>query len=109
MPMNKIKPIVMRRVEMIRTLRPLVSDVSAATVLFLLALYGIGHEVWVAQVGANMPPLFDVAAMSNFMIAAFLNTEFFVQVLALAAIATGIWLARGVGISLSHIAFTVKT
>lgn len=102
MPMNKIKPIVMRRVQFIRTFRPLVSDVSAATVLFLLALYGIGHEVWVAQVVANMPPLFDVAAVSNFMIAAFLNTEFFVQVLALAAVVAGVWLARGVGISLAQ-------
>lgn len=100
--MNKIKPIVMRRVQFIRTFRPLVSDIAAATVLFLLALYGIGHEVWVAQVVANMPPLFDIAAVAKFFVAAFLNTEFFVQVLALAVVATGIWLARGVGYTLAQ-------
>jgi len=99
--MNTIKSTVMRRVHVIRTLRPLVSDFSAAIMLFLVGLYGIGHEVWVAKVVANMPPLFDIAAMTKFMVAAFLNTEFFVQTLMIAVVLAGIWLARAVGTALA--------
>lgn len=100
---SKIKENVMRRVQMIRTFRPLVSDLSAAIVLFLLALYGIGNEVWVAQVVANMPPLLDIAAVTRFVVAAFANTELIVQVCAVLALLAAVWTARGVARSLAEL------
>ncbi|MDB5194875.1 MAG: hypothetical protein JWO84_59 [Parcubacteria group bacterium] len=71
----------MRRVRVIHAVRPLLSGTALGSFLFLLALYGIGREVWVSHVIANMPALADVAAVTRFFVAAFLNTRFIVQVL----------------------------
>lgn len=99
---SKIKQNVMLRVKAIRLMRPFASDASAAFALLLVALYGIGNEVWVAKVVANMPSVFDLAAMTNFMVAAFVHTEFVVQVLAVLALGAMIYAARAIGIALAN-------
>lgn len=99
--MSNLKRTVMLRVKAIRLMRPFASDAAAAVVLFFVALYGIGHEVWVAKVVANMPPVFDIPALTQFAITAFVNTEFVVQVLAVLVVGAAVWLARTVAISLA--------
>jgi hypothetical protein len=99
--MSTIKQNVLLRVHTIRTLRPLVSDAAAGVVLFLVALYGIGHEVWVAKVVANMPPLFDVAAVTQFFLAAFMQTEFIVQTLTVLAVVAAILVIRRAVLSIN--------
>lgn len=109
MPMSsQIKENVMRRVHTVRMLRPLMSDSAAAAVLFLVAAYGIGHEVWVAKVLANMPSVFDLAAVSRFFIAAFVQTELTVQVLAVLGFIAALWVARGLGIALGNAMVPVR-
>ncbi len=103
MPMSsQLKQNVMRRVHTIRMLRPLTSDIVVAPVLFAVALYGIGQQVWVERVFANMPSVFDLAAMFRFFVAAFVQTEFIVQVLAVLALVAALWVARGLGIALGN-------
>ncbi len=85
---------VMHRVRTIHTLRPLLSEAMLAFVLFAVALYGIGREVWVAKIIANMPSATNVAALTRFMVAAFLNTHFIVQALTVLALAAFVWLAH---------------
>jgi len=98
---SNLKHTVMLRVKAIRLMRPFVSDSAAALVLFLIALYQIGKEVWVAQVIANMPSVFDVSALAQFFVAAFMNTEFVVQVLAILAAGAAVWVARALAIGLA--------
>ncbi len=82
---SSISANVMRRVRVIHTVRPLVSGTTLASFLFLLAVWGIGREVWVAHVIANMPSTGDVTAVVRFFVSAFLNTRFVVQVLTVLA------------------------
>ncbi len=103
MPMSsQIKQRVMRRVHTVRMLRPLTSDIVVGPVLFAIALYGIGQQVWVERVFANMPSVVDVAAMSRFFIAAFVQTELIVQALVVLAFIAALWVARGLGIALGN-------
>lgn len=76
---------VMRRVYLIHALRPFVSGTALAVAVFAVALWGIGREVWVAHVIENMPNMADVAAVTRFFAAAFLNTDVIVQMLILLA------------------------
>ncbi len=97
--MSTISQNVMRRVHIIRAVRPLLSGTALASVLFLLAVWGIGREVWVAHVLQNMPSVIDVSALVRFLIAAFLNTRVIVQVLTVIAGAAFVYalhdMARG--------------
>ncbi len=79
---------------MIRTLRPVFSGVTASCLLLLLALYGIGREVWVARVFENMPQTGDLFAVTEFYAAAFVHTQLVVQLLSLVCFAIAIYLAR---------------
>lgn len=86
----------MRRVRIMHAVRPFLSGTALASFLFLLAVWGIGREVWVAHVFANMPAASDVTAVTRFFAMAFLNTRFVVQVLTVLAAASLIWGAREV-------------
>ncbi|HEX2792627.1 MAG TPA: hypothetical protein VHO23_02835 [Candidatus Paceibacterota bacterium] len=91
---STIHTTVMRRVHAVRALRPIVSGAALSSLVTLLALWGIGKEVWVAQVLKNMPRVTEVAAFVRFFVTAFLNTGFVVQALSVLAVAASLWLVR---------------
>ena len=76
----------MSRVRAIHFMQSPVTTIASAGVLFILAMWGIGREVWVARVLRNMPPPMDVAAFLRFYFSAFIDTRFIVQVLLVLAI-----------------------
>ena len=86
---SNIERVVMHRVHTIRILRGVFSGTTAACLLLLLTLYGVGREVWVARVFENAPATFTEA--SRFWLSAFEHTRLVVQALALASL---IYLAR---------------
>jgi len=85
---------VMRRVRIIRASRMVLSLETGALALTMLALYGIGREVWVARVFENAPSLADFTAFSHFWVSAFLDTRLPVQLLSLVVLVSAIYLAR---------------
>lgn len=89
---TSIEHAVMRRVRLIRILALVISTGTLAVLTFILALWGIGKEVWVARVFQNAPT--DFVNLPNFLIAAFGNTRFVVQILAVLSFASFIYLAR---------------
>ena len=97
-PMNdnrtNIERIVMQRVHLIRALRFAVSSGVFSMLISVLALWGIGREVWVAHVLQNAPanPLY----LAQFYLTAFLNTHLIVQVLILLAVGPLIEAARDI-------------
>jgi hypothetical protein len=76
---------VMRRVHTIHAVRPFLSGTALASALLLLAIWGIGREVWVAHVVQNLEEVARSGSVLNFLVAAFMNTRFIVQVLTLVA------------------------
>lgn len=93
--MNEPSPIeraVMRRVRRISWLRLLVSGGVFALCVALLALWGIGREVWVAKVFENGPQGF--AGHALYLLYAFEHTRFVVQGLVVAAFGSFVFLAR---------------
>lgn len=90
---SSISHTVMRRVYRIHALRRGVAVVGAASV-FLLALWGVGREVWVAKVFENMPSVADVPAVALFFLNAFQDTDLVVQALVIVALAALVWFAR---------------
>lgn len=89
---SNIERAVMRRVHLIRILGLIISTITFAVITLVLALWGIGKEVWVARVFQNAPA--DITNLPNFFISAFGNTRFIVQILALLTFASFIYLAR---------------
>ena len=85
---------VMRRVRTIHTVRPFTSMTALSAFLLLGALWGIGRQVWVAQVFQNMPSLADVGAVTRFAVAAFIHTEFLVQALTVVVLMAVAWIVR---------------
>ncbi len=79
---SNIERAVMRRVYIIRALRPVVSTGALSALIFIAALWGIGREVWVAHVFQNMPHSGDLASLARFYLAAFDHTRLIVQGLA---------------------------
>lgn len=96
-PMNEQSPIeriVMQRVHLIRALRFAISSGAFSILISLLALWGIGREVWVAHVLQNAPQgLLDAP---RFYVDAFLHTRPIVQVLVILTISTLLLVAREV-------------
>ena len=90
--MTDIEQNVMRRVRRISILRLLISSGVFALTLALLALYGIGREVWVARVFENGPQTFWGHAL--YLLYAFEHTRFVVQALALLCLGSFVYLAR---------------
>ncbi len=87
-----IERAVMRRVHIIRILGLVISTGALAVLTLVLALWGIGKEVWVARVFQNAPT--DFVNLPNFLISAFGNTRLIVQILAVLTFASFIYLAR---------------
>jgi hypothetical protein len=89
---SNIERIVMQRVHRISVLRIIISGAVFAITLGLLALYGIGREVWVARVFENGPQGFIGHLL--YLGYALQHTRFVVQVLALVCAGSFIYLAR---------------
>jgi hypothetical protein len=89
---SNIERTVMRRVRLIRLLGLVISTGVLAVLTLVLALWGIGKEVWVARVFQNAPT--DLVQLPNFFIAAFGHTRLVVQVLSLLSLAAFIYSAR---------------
>ncbi len=102
--MNNQSPIeraVMRRIRLIRILGLIISTGVLAVLTLVLALWGIGKEVWVERVFQNAPK--DLINLPNFLISAFGNTRLIVQVLALLTFASFIYLARAATRAISSV------
>ncbi len=89
---TNIENIVMHRVRRISILRIVISGGVFALALALLALYGIGREVWVAKVFANGPQ--DFFGHALYLLYAFEHTRLVVQSLVLICIGSAIFLVR---------------
>lgn len=88
---SNIERVVMQRVHLIRALRFAVSGGVFSTLVSVLALLGIGREVWVARVVRNAPPqLLDIP---QFYFEAFLHTRLVVQALVVLTLASLIYVA----------------
>lgn len=84
----------MRRVYTVRALRPLISGGALAAFVLVVALWGIGREVWVARVFNNMPHSADIVALGQFWVYAFVHTHVIVQILVLMVAVATVYLAR---------------
>src|SRR3989344_6032042 len=82
---SDIERVVMRRVRVIRVLRPFISAGALAVLTFTIALWGIGREVWVARVFENAPH--NLTPHPSFYLTAFTHTN--LCVLALAPASSG--------------------
>lgn len=95
-PMNdsqsNIERIVMQRVHLIRALRFAISSGTLSTLVSILALLGIGREVWVARVLQNTPA--NILDLPRFYLTAFAHTSFLVQVLILLTLVALYFVAR---------------
>ncbi len=89
---SPIERTVMRRVRLIRILGLVISTGALAILTLVLALWGIGKEVWVERVFQNAPK--DFVSIPNFLVSAFGNTRLVVQILAILTFASFIYLAR---------------
>lgn len=89
-----IERVVMRRVHLIRILYLIISTGVLAALTLVLALWGVGKEVWVARVFENAPA--NIEDLPNFYIAAFVHARFIVQVLTLLTFASLLFLTREV-------------
>ncbi len=101
---STIERVVLRRVRIIRALRPLVSGGALAAFVGVLALWGIGREVWVAKVFANGPR--DFLGHAEYLAYAFGHTRLLVQALVLLALASAVYLAREVARAGASLVFT---
>lgn len=97
-PNTSISRTVMRRVRIMYAIRAS-APVLAASFLFVLALWGIGREVWVAKVFENMASSADVL---SFLLDAFVHTDIAVQALSILALGAFIWLARSFAVTLGQ-------
>lgn len=88
----------MRRAYRIRALQLVINGATVSGLLLLLAVWGIGREVWVARVFENAPA--ELSAATRFYIAAFTNTHTLVQVLCAVALASSVTMARSLAQSL---------
>lgn len=94
-PNSTISHIVLRRVRTIHMIRML-SVPALSGVAFILAVWGIGREVWVAKVLENMPALLDVPQVLTFFKNAFVHTDVPVQILSVVATVALAWLVAGI-------------
>lgn len=98
---SSISRTVMRRVRIMHATRTF-APVFGAGVLFMLAAWEIGREVWVAKVFENMPSFADVPAVLNFVGNAFVHTEAVVQILFILALGALVWLAHSFALALGQ-------
>lgn len=107
--MTNIERNVMRRVRIIRMLRPFVSNGALASLALVAALWGIGREVWVARVFENMPQAGDALAALRFFLAAFVSTDVLVQALALVVLGSLVFLAHETARLISRALVSLQT
>ena len=98
---TNIERIVMQRVHLIRALRFAISSGVLSTLVSLLALWGIGREVWVARVLQNAPA--NPVDLLRFYIEAFLHARLVVQVLILLTLAAFLFVAREISRALAFV------
>jgi hypothetical protein len=103
---STIEKNVMRRIHIIRVVKPIISSAALATIVCILALWGIGREVWVARVFTNGPQSFIGHAF--YLVYAFEHTRLVVQSLVLITLASLIYLAREVARGISSIFTPVR-
>jgi hypothetical protein len=96
---SNIERIVMQRVHRISVLRIVISGAVFAVTLALLALYGIGREVWVARVFENGPEGF-IGHLLYFGYA-LEHTRFVVQALVLICLGSFVYLVREVSLAIT--------
>ncbi len=84
----------MRRVRTIHHVRPLFSNAVLAGGLFVISLYVIGREVFVARVFENVSSVKGTVAVGKFFLEAFVSTEVIVQALVLLSGIAFLWLLR---------------
>lgn len=94
-PNLSISETVLRRVRIIHLMRLLFVPVFSG-IAFVLAVWAIGREVWVAKVFENMPAVSDAPAVLAFFMDAFVQTDVLVQVLSIVATAALAWMVAGV-------------
>lgn len=99
---SPIETIVMRRVRIIRVLRLITSSTVVASLVFLLALWGIGREVWVARVLANGPQ--GLLGHLEYLTYAFFHTRLLVQTLVVVSGLSLVYLARETATRVTRIA-----
>ncbi|MEK7515766.1 MAG: hypothetical protein AAB555_02450, partial [Patescibacteria group bacterium] len=87
---SPIEQVVMRRVRSIRILWLVISAGTLAIITLVLALWGIGKEVWVERVFQNAPK--DLINLPNFLISSFGNTRLAVQILAILTFVSFVYL-----------------
>lgn len=95
---SQLEENVMRQVRRIRILRLIISGAVFAVTATLLALYGIGREVWVARVFENGPQ--DFMGHLSYLVYAFEHTRFGVQAMVLVCVGSFVYLAREITRSL---------
>lgn len=98
---TNIERIVMRRVQLIRILGLVISTGMLAILTLVLALWGIGKEVWVARVFQNAPT--DFTNLPDFFISAFGHTRLIVQILAVLSFVSFVYLARATARAVSSV------
>ncbi len=98
---TNIERIVMQRVHLIRALRFAVSSGVLSALVSLLALWGLGREVWVARVLQNAPA--NPLDLLQFYFAAFVHTRLLVQALILLAVAALLYVAREIVRALAYL------
>jgi len=89
---TSIERVVMRRVRFIRILGLILSTVTLCVLTSIVALWGIGREVWVARVLENMPS--TLSATPTFFLAALTHTTLLVQVLTVLTLISFVFLVR---------------
>ena len=89
---TNIERIVMQRVHLIRALRFVISSGALSMFISVLALYGIGREVWVGRVLQNAPGNF--LDLPRFYLSALEHTRLMVQVLVFLVLASLSYAAR---------------
>lgn len=98
---SSIERIVMQRVYLIRALRFAISGSVFSGLISLLALWGIGREVWVARVLQNQPH--DLFNIVRFYVAAFLHTHLIVQILIVLLVGSFLYLAKEIATAMAVI------
>lgn len=98
---SNIERIVMQRVHLIRALRFAISSGAFSMLVSVLALWGIGREVWVARVLQNAPSNpFDLL---RFYFSAFMHTHLIVQILVLLTLGSLLYVAREIARALAFV------
>ena len=102
-----IERTVMQRVHLIRALRFAISSGTFSLLVSVLALWGIGREVWVARVLQNAPA--NLIELPRFYFAAFLHTSIIVQVLIVFVAIALFFVAREISRALAFVSAVKRT